>query len=107
MFLDHDIGPHVDSAVITRNQHVYALGPVAGLQGEITVLDGQVFVSKAAGSKPAVTLDPKIKSVFLVYASVFSDANQPQPTRARAGQRAAACCAHRRISPGPAGRSVS
>src|SRR5438105_3382775 len=39
MFTAHDIGPNVELAAITKSNHVYALGPLAGLQGEITVLD--------------------------------------------------------------------
>ena len=70
MFTARDIGPNVDLAEVNRNPHLYALGPVAGLKGEITVADGQVFVSKANGQKPIVTIDPNVKSVFLVYASV-------------------------------------
>jgi len=70
MFTVRDIGPNVDLAQVNKEPHLYALGPLAGLKGEITVVDGQVFVSKANGKKPIVTIDPHIKSVFLVYASV-------------------------------------
>jgi len=70
MFVEHDIGPHVDLEAITKAKHVYALGPAAGLQAEITVLDGQVFVSRVSDGRPSVTLDPKIQAIFLVYSSV-------------------------------------
>ena len=70
MFTARDIGPNVDLAEVNKNPHLYALGPLAGLKGEITVADGQVFVSKANGQKPIVALDPRVKSVFLVYACV-------------------------------------
>src|SRR4051812_29450390 len=65
MFTARDIKSNVDLAKVTQNPHVYALGPIGGLTGEITVLDGQVFVSKAKGEKSIVSTDPQIKAVFL------------------------------------------
>jgi len=70
MFTQQDIRPNVDLSRLNTNAHLYAIGPVAGLQGEITVLDSQVFVSKVVGARSVVDLEPKVKSVFLVYASV-------------------------------------
>lgn len=70
MFTAHDIGPNVHLDRMTVDPHLYALGPVAGLQGEVTVVDGQVFVSRAGSDGPVVTVEPKVKSVFLVYAYV-------------------------------------
>jgi acetolactate decarboxylase len=70
MFTTRDIRPNVDLAKINQNPHVYALGPVAGLRGEITVLDGQVFVSKKSADHAMVAINSNVKSVFLVYASV-------------------------------------
>ena len=70
MFTDHDIGPNVDLSQINVTAHVYGLGPVAGLKGEITVLDGETFVSQAVAERPRVALAPSAKAVFLVYASV-------------------------------------
>jgi len=70
MFTERDIRPNVELSRLTTNAHLYALGPVAGLKGEVTVLDSQVFVSKVAGTQAVVSLEPKVKSVFLVYASV-------------------------------------
>ena len=70
MFTARDIGPNVAVAEVNKEPHLYALGPLAGLMGEVTVADGQVFVSKANGPKPIVTIEPGVKSVFLVYASV-------------------------------------
>ena len=70
MFMAHDIGPNVELRKVTQEPHLYALGPLAQLKGEITVVDGQVFVSKANGNQAIVTLDPAAKAIFLVYASV-------------------------------------
>jgi alpha-acetolactate decarboxylase len=72
MFMAHDLGPNVDLSQVNREPHLYALGPLPGLKGEITVLDSQVFVSRVKNKNPEVTLDPAAHSVFLVYASVPS-----------------------------------
>jgi acetolactate decarboxylase len=71
MFMAHDIGPNVDlREILTREPHVYALGPLAGLTGEVTIIDSQVFTSKVNGQKQTLALDTSVKTVFLVYASV-------------------------------------
>src|SRR3974390_201225 len=71
MFMAHDIGPNVDLRKILKQEpHVYALGPAAGLTGEVTILDSQVFTSQVKGQKQTVSLNPSVKTVFLVYASV-------------------------------------
>jgi alpha-acetolactate decarboxylase len=80
MFTEHDIRPNVDLAKLTTNAHLYALGPLAGLKGEVTVMDGQVFVSKAVDTRPTVVLQPKVKTVFLVYASVPAWRSIPLPS---------------------------
>ena len=51
----------------------YAVGPVAGLQGEIFVWEGRPFVAAVMGTakKPFVKKDvQQLKAVFLVYAHV-------------------------------------
>ena len=72
MFMAHDIGPNVELRKITQEPHLYALGPLAQLTGEITVVNGQVFVSRANGNQAIVTPDPAAKAIFLVYASVLA-----------------------------------
>ena len=37
MFTAHDIGPNVELSKMKSTPHLYALGPVAGLKGEIAV----------------------------------------------------------------------
>jgi acetolactate decarboxylase len=70
MFTARDIGPNVSLSEVNQSPHLYALGPLAGLAGEVTVSDGQVYVSRAAGKKPVVGIEPQVKSVFLVYTQV-------------------------------------
>src|SRR5207247_11420494 len=57
-------------AKVKTNARRYGLGPVTSLKGQITVTYGQVFVSTATHAEPDVTLQSKVKAVFLVYASV-------------------------------------
>src|SRR5215471_8973967 len=70
MFTAHDIAANVDLTQISSTPHLYALGPMAGLKGEITALDGEIFVSQVAAARPSVAVDPRTKAVFLVYALV-------------------------------------
>lgn len=80
MFTAHDIRPNVDLIKINTHPHLFALGPLAGLQGEVTVLDGNIFVSKIKSGAESVTVDPHAKSVFLVYASVPAWNSIPLPS---------------------------
>ena len=70
MFTAHDIGPNVQLPDVLKEPHLYAIGPEAGLRGEITIVDSHPFVSKVDAQQPAVRLDPSAKAVFLVCASV-------------------------------------
>src|SRR5215471_7533537 len=70
MFTAHDIGANASLARVNTNPHLYALGPMAGLKGEITALNGDVFTSQVIGNRPSVTINPETKAVFLVYAFV-------------------------------------
>jgi len=80
MFTAHDIGPNVSLAKVNEAQHVYGLGPLAGLHGEITVLDGQIFVSRAGGKRPKVTIEPDSKAIFLVFEAVSAWRSISLPT---------------------------
>jgi len=42
---DHDASAKVDLAVVTRLPHAYALGSLEDLRGEITIVDGDVWLS--------------------------------------------------------------
>jgi len=67
-----DLSSHVQVDTLLRQPHLFALGPVENLQGEITVFDGQVFTSGAFGEDAIVQLQPKVRAPFLVYAYVPS-----------------------------------
>ena len=70
MFMAHDIGANVELRTVLKEPHVYALGPLAGLKGEITIVDSQAFASKANPGQAIVILEPDAKAIFVVYATV-------------------------------------
>ena len=64
-----DLDARVDCASLRGLKGLYALGPVEGLKGEITILDGKPAVTAVRDGKPAVSEDWP-KACFLVYAQV-------------------------------------
>ena len=58
----------VDLETITVEKHCYALGPVEGLQGEITVYNDEVSVSTVVDGKPWVSNSKETKAIFLLQA---------------------------------------
>ena len=51
-------------------QHLYALGPLEGLRGEIAVFDGVPEIARVTAGAVAVDRDPEARACFLVYADV-------------------------------------
>ena len=60
---------HMDCATLRELKGLYALGPVEGLKGEITILDGKPSITTVKDGKPVVGEDWP-KACFLVYAQV-------------------------------------
>ena len=77
-----DLSAHFDLATLKGMAGLYALGPVAGLQGEVVVLDGQPAVTTLVDGKPAVSAGWP-KACFLVYAQVRQWDTQPVPPEVR------------------------
>jgi acetolactate decarboxylase len=65
--LGGDVEGKVDLRSLTRQPHLYALGPRAGLSGEITVFDGEPWVARVVDRRIHVTADPDHAACFLVY----------------------------------------
>ncbi|BFP42096.1 hypothetical protein FGF1_29410 [Flavobacteriaceae bacterium GF1] len=59
----------VNLETITVEKHCYALGPVEGLQGEITVYNDEVSVSTVVDGKPWVSNSKETKAIFLLKAN--------------------------------------
>jgi len=65
-----DASPRVALEKLAGRTGAFAIGPLAGLRGEITALDGVVFVSYMEGEKPVVANDWDRQAPFLVYGHV-------------------------------------
>lgn len=56
---------------IAKRDHLFALGPVSYLRGEIMAVDGKVYVSRVTeDSSMSVEIIPDVAAPFLVYADV-------------------------------------
>lgn len=67
-----DLSPQVQLDTLLEHPHLFALGPVENLQGEITVFDGQAFTASAPPSGITAQVRPGVRAPFLVYAYVPS-----------------------------------
>jgi acetolactate decarboxylase len=65
-----DASPKVALADVARGAGRFAIGPVAGLRGEITVIDGEAHIATAADNAEHVTQDWEQRAPFLVYGTV-------------------------------------
>ncbi len=61
----------IDLDTISRREHLYGLGPVEYLLGEITIIDGSAYVSRVVSpTEMKVVESYKVKAPFFVYAHV-------------------------------------
>ncbi len=65
-----DLKGYADLGKFRNHPHLYAVGPVEGLQGEVTIFDGKPFIAKMHGKKAKVHTKSYPKACFLVYAQV-------------------------------------
>ena len=67
---DGDLSGNVKLDALAKWPHLYALGPLEGLRGEVTIFDGKSSVATVAGGKASVSEKFEGKACFLVYAQV-------------------------------------
>jgi acetolactate decarboxylase len=67
---DGDLSGQVKLEALAKWPHLYALGPLEGLRGEITILDGKAAIATVADRKASVGEKFEGKACFLVYAQV-------------------------------------
>jgi acetolactate decarboxylase len=60
----------IELASLKGSGHLYALGPVEGRDGEITVLDGDPLITTIRAGRPQLEHSWSLKAAFLVYANV-------------------------------------
>ena len=78
-----DLRAHISLERLAGLPHLYALGPVAGLRGEITVVDGRPYVSQVEDGR--IVVDPTFRheAAFLVWAQIarWYDLDIPETVR--------------------------
>jgi acetolactate decarboxylase len=67
-----DLRPVVSLAELQRFEHLYALGPLERLRGEISVFDGVPLIARVREGTVAVAAEGGAGACFLVYADVVS-----------------------------------
>lgn len=81
--LDGDARPRVRLSDIEPGAGTFAIGPLAGLRGEITVLDGRAFVARADDEGQHVDHGFEHDAAFLVYGRVAKWRPVPVPDEVR------------------------
>jgi acetolactate decarboxylase len=65
-----DLSAAVDLRQLSNIQNLYALGPIAGLKGEITVWDSRPSIARIVAGEVKTSERNDVGACFLVYASV-------------------------------------
>lgn len=65
-----DLRAHISLERLAGLAHLYAVGPAAGLRGEITVVDGRAYVSRVEDGRVVVERTFRHEAPFLVWAQV-------------------------------------
>ncbi len=60
----------INLAELKKSEHVYALGPLSKLRGEIMILDSVPYESRIGGGRVQIKTDWNETAAFLVWASV-------------------------------------
>src|SRR5262245_55027111 len=60
----------VSLATLEHEKNVYAIGPVEGLDGEITVFDGEPVISRIEDGRPVVERTFGVKAPLLIWTQV-------------------------------------
>jgi acetolactate decarboxylase len=77
--LGGDIGGKIALASLADRPHLYALGPRAGVSGEVTILDGVPWIARVLDGRLDVQRSFDHEACFLVYAEVAAWTESPQP----------------------------
>ena len=70
MFANGNIGGNISLTEFRNKPHLYAVAPLEGLRGEITVLDGTSYVSFVRNNSVVVEKSWDAKAIFMVWAEV-------------------------------------
>lgn len=83
MFANGDIGGNIALAEFRNSPHLYAVAPLEGLRGEITVWDGTPYVSYVRDNAVVVEHKDDAKAIFMVWAQVaeWSEVAAPETVK--------------------------
>ena len=71
------IGGLVDLRTLAGRPHLYALGPLEGCRGEVSVFAGVSSIATVAGGRPVVAIGFGYRACFLVYSEVPAWREEP------------------------------
>jgi acetolactate decarboxylase len=74
-----DASPQVGLAPLATRKGAFAIGPLAGLRGEITVIDGIAHLSRVRAGHPEIQQSWEADAPFLVYGHVSAWQNVDMP----------------------------
>ncbi len=69
IMVDGDLSAHINLDTLNKT-HLYGLGPVAGLKGELVVIDGKIYSTYKDGSKIVSQQNKTSLAAMLVYSKV-------------------------------------
>lgn len=79
MFANGNIGGNISLTEFRGKPHLYAVAPLEGLRGEITIWDGTPYVSFVRSNSVAVEKSWDAKAIFMVWAEVAGWREIPVP----------------------------
>jgi acetolactate decarboxylase len=78
-----DARPRVDLRAIEGGSGTFAIGALAGLRGEITVVDGNAYIARIRDDRETIDRDFEHEATFLVFGRVVSWRRLPLPDDVR------------------------
>ena len=64
-----DLSAHINLKTLSDIAHLYAIGPIEGLQGEITIYNGKSSIATIESEQPKIDYSFNYNAIFLAYAS--------------------------------------
>jgi hypothetical protein len=77
--LHGDLSSHIALDTLKGRHHLYALGPLEGLQGEITIWDGEPCIARMQNGQIAIDRTLGHRAAFLVWTEVDRWRSLPLP----------------------------
>jgi acetolactate decarboxylase len=82
-----NLAASIDLSTLAKKKHLYALGPLEGLRGEVTIWDSIPSISRIESTKVVTSDNFQNKACFLVYAFVEKWKEVPIPGDVTDGEK--------------------